>query len=487
MASLGKALPGANAAISTRPNLASSSFSTNDIPTLKNNQATALPGGQTHAEKHFQAHNANMGRIPANGVNNRISRDFASGASINPITATAGGDTRREEPINGLKALQSDMQANTMAFGPTTSAGSPAEAVAGVMSPPAMNQFTNPAFYGGYGMQMMNMGMNPMQMAAAAGMGPFAGQMGMFQGQGGFAQYPPYNQMGRFQDVQSRAVPQRRVQNVDGECCNVIGRCYCRNPKLTHLPDGARFHNAKIETFKGEILSLCKDQHGCRYLQKQLETRKEETVQIIFMEAHPHVIDLMTGMHRFHNSPAQEADRAHADPFGNYLCQKLLEHCNDSQRTMLVNSTAPQMVKVALNQHGTRALQKMIEHLSTPEQIQTVIAALKDHVVELIQDLNGNHVIQKCLNRLVSQDFQVSLSRLSRLLPADFPAVHLRGCRRQLRRCRLPPPRMLRHSALHRPRHWNAEDRLGCCDHRQRIRSGSRPVRQLCTPVHHRP
>ena len=96
------------------------------------------------------------------------------------------------------------------------------------------------------------------------------------------------------------------------------------------------------------------------------------------------------------------------DPFGNYLCQKLLEHCEDGQRTVLVNSAAPQMVKIALNQHGTRALQKMIEHLSTPEQIQTVIGALKDHVVELIQDLNGNHVIQKCLNRLGPDDFQVS-------------------------------------------------------------------------------
>ena len=68
------------------------------------------------------------------------------------------------------------------------------------------------------------------------------------------------------------------------------------------------------------------------------------------------------------------------------------------------------MVKIALNQHGTRALQKMIEHLSTPEQIQTVIEALKDHVVELIQDLNGNHVIQKCLNRLGPDDFQVRLA-----------------------------------------------------------------------------
>lgn len=92
------------------------------------------------------------------------------------------------------------------------------------------------------------------------------------------------------------------------------------------------------------------------------------------------------------------------DPFGNYLCQKLLEYSNDEQRTALINHAAPQLVKIALNQHGTRALQKMIEFISTPEQTKTVILALQNHVVDLVQDLNGNHVIQKCLNRLGAED-----------------------------------------------------------------------------------
>ena len=98
------------------------------------------------------------------------------------------------------------------------------------------------------------------------------------------------------------------------------------------------------------------------------------------------------------------------DPFGNYLCQKLLEFSNDDQRTALINNAAPEMVKIALNSHGTRALQKMIEFISTPQQIQTVIKALDHRVVELIQDLNGNHVIQKCLNRLSPEDAQVTKS-----------------------------------------------------------------------------
>ena len=111
------------------------------------------------------------------------------------------------------------------------------------------------------------------------------------------------------------------------------------------------------------------------------------------------------------------------DPFGNYLCQKLLEFSNDDQRTALINAAAPEMVKIALNSHGTRALQKMIEFISTSEQIQTIINALDHRVVELIQDLNGNHVIQKCLNRLCCDDAQVCTtcsSCSSHLTPIKF-------------------------------------------------------------------
>lgn len=72
---------------------------------------------------------------------------------------------------------------------------------------------------------------------------------------------------------------------------------------------------------------------------------------MIFRETHAHVVELMT------------------DPFGNYLCQKLLEFTNNEQRTVLVKTAAPRLVGIALNQHGTRALQKMIESLSTTEQV----------------------------------------------------------------------------------------------------------------------
>ena len=42
---------------------------------------------------------------------------------------------------------------------------------------------------------------------------------------------------------------------------------------------------------------MCKDQHGCRYLQKKLEERNAESVLLIFLETNQHVVELMTGVY----------------------------------------------------------------------------------------------------------------------------------------------------------------------------------------------
>ena len=117
----------------------------------------------------------------------------------------------------------------------------------------------------------------------------------------------------------------------------------------------------------GEIYALCKDQHGCRYLQKKLEDNNPHYVQLIFMETNQHVVELMTGESLM--SDIYCAQLISPDPFGNYLCQKLFEKCNPQQLTVLINNTADSMTKIALNQHGTRALQKLIASITTQDQV----------------------------------------------------------------------------------------------------------------------
>ncbi|EIN13206.1 ARM repeat-containing protein [Punctularia strigosozonata HHB-11173 SS5] len=169
-----------------------------------------------------------------------------------------------------------------------------------------------------------------------------------------------------------------------------------------------RFAGTRLEDLQGEIPGLCKDQHGCRYLQKKLEEGIPEHRDMIFRETFGHFADLMT------------------DPFGNYLCQKLLEYATDEQRNLICESVAQDLVNISLNMHGTRAVQKMIDFLSTRRQIHSIIVALSLHVVVLIKDLNGNHVIQKCLNKLAPEDNQFIYNAVA--ANCVEVATHRHGC-----------------------------------------------------------
>ena len=340
---------------SGRPNLGNlqSSYSTNDIPTMKNTNgvtSTVTPP-KTHAQQHFHNHNASLGRIPPGAVNNRHSRDLS----------VTSNENRQEELINGPQQTSSGLQGNAVSFGPPVNV---ADTMANQFAQLNFGQqYLPPNFYGGYGMQLMNMGMSPAQMSNVA----FNQQMQVYQPQYGAYQTQNFGHPGRAQDSQAMVIRQRRLQN--GE-------------------ENARFNNIQLESLQGEIYGLCKDQHGCRYLQRKLEENNQHHVQLIFAETNQHVVELMT------------------DPFGNYLCQKLFEKCNNQHLTILINKAAESLVKVALNQHGTRALQKLIASISEQNQLETLMHALHDKVVPLIQDLNGNHVIQKCLNKLSPQQSQ---------------------------------------------------------------------------------
>jgi Pumilio-family RNA binding repeat len=118
-----------------------------------------------------------------------------------------------------------------------------------------------------------------------------------------------------------------------------------------------------------------------RFLQRKFDEGAHAAIALVFPEILEHLVELMV------------------DPFGNYLIQKLLDRCSEEQRLAVLKRAAEQkeLVNVALNTHGTRAVQKLIETLTSREQVQLVIDALRPGVVNLIRDLNGNHVIQRCL------------------------------------------------------------------------------------------
>ncbi|XP_039001714.1 pumilio homolog 2-like [Hibiscus syriacus] len=162
---------------------------------------------------------------------------------------------------------------------------------------------------------------------------------------------------------------------------------------------------------RGYIYLMAKDQHGCRFLQLLFDEGTLEDVEIIFKEIIDHVVELMM------------------NPFGNYLMQKLLEVCNEEQRMqiLLMATEEPgQLVKISLNTHGTRVVQKLIETLKTRQQISLIISSLEPGFLSLIKDLNGNHVVQRCLQCLSCEDNKFIFVAAAKYC-VDI-ATHQHGC-----------------------------------------------------------
>lgn len=170
-----------------------------------------------------------------------------------------------------------------------------------------------------------------------------------------------------------------------------------------------------LTQLQSEILRLAKDQHGCRFLQKRIDENfvvsaslRQANYEIIFHQVKTSLYELII------------------DPFGNYLVQKLIDYFQETDLDFCLNSLNSNMFLIAINQHGTRALQKIIDKISTESQFVLLMQGLKSYIIELIKDLNGNHVIQKVLNKYPPEKCQFIYDSI--LGDLIVVATHKHGC-----------------------------------------------------------
>ena len=157
-----------------------------------------------------------------------------------------------------------------------------------------------------------------------------------------------------------------------------------------------------------QAYEMAKDQFGCRTLQKKLE-ESPFILPTVFDQVYFRFPELMD------------------DPFGNYLCQKILDMADQPMLAAVTNYSLSSIVKIALNPYGTRAVQKLVETTAGfPELADRIVAALSSNAVLLMQDTNGNHVIQKCLHTYPPDHnqfvFDVACRDMAQL------ATHRHGC-----------------------------------------------------------
>jgi len=114
------------------------------------------------------------------------------------------------------------------------------------------------------------------------------------------------------------------------------------------------------------------------------------------------------------------------DPFANYLCQKLAQHAGADGQLAIVQRIAPSLANIALNMHGTRAVQRLLECLQGDASEELVASALAPRTRELIFDLHANHVVQRCVATLRGGRNAFIIDEVSR----NFleVATHRHGC-----------------------------------------------------------
>lgn len=247
----------------------------------------------------------------------------------------------------------------------------------------------------------------------------YSGNQGNYGGNGGHHPHHHHHNHGGSNRRHNNYNNSNNGNNNMGTAVNVHRKMHSRRKG----DDASKYVNAKLLDFTGDIYSLCKDQHGCRFLQRQLDLGLEAAAKgsadlgvlandvaatIIFNEIYIKIVELMT------------------DPFGNYLIQKLFENVSSDQRLILVKNAAPEFIRIALDPHGTRALQKLVECVDTKEESRLIISSLSPHIVPLSRDLNGNHVVQKCLQKLKAEDNQFIFDTASE--HCNEIATHRHGC-----------------------------------------------------------
>ncbi|KAL0221386.1 hypothetical protein RCL1_001240 [Eukaryota sp. TZLM3-RCL] len=177
-----------------------------------------------------------------------------------------------------------------------------------------------------------------------------------------------------------------------------------------------------IQLFQAdELLSLATDQQGCRFLQKLLDIAKAMLTQASALRTWKPYTDVVAEMKQCSLlRPEVDTEKLDEllepfaiisqifteilphfttlceDPFGNYLCQKIIEIVDENCRLEICKTCGHELYTKAQLMHGTRTVQKMVE-FAGPKERTIIISSLANHVIPLIKDLNGNHVIQKCL------------------------------------------------------------------------------------------
>jgi len=265
--------------------------------------------------------------------------------------------------------------------------------------------------------------MDPMMMSAAMGKGmapmgypmmPMGMYPGMYPGmmpmQGGKNQSKGY---GASTD-KTRRRPNKKRKDKD-EAVEVDESTVVRSAELTEVRRAGQGKcSLTLDDVMGQVVEFAVDQHGSRFLQQCLEGATDDQKAGVFQAMLPQVHTLAK------------------DQYANFVIQKLFDIGAAEQRKAIADQLKGHMVGLSMDQHGCRVIQKALQLL--PREAQTRLAMElqdssggSDKVRECIENMHGNHVIQKCIEQMPPDSVNFIIESVSKSV--EQMAEHMYGCR----------------------------------------------------------
>lgn len=156
----------------------------------------------------------------------------------------------------------------------------------------------------------------------------------------------------------------------------------------------AMMKNLKLSDIRGALLKFAKDQVGSRFIQQELASSKDRFEKdSIFDEV------------------VSNADELVDDIFGNYVVQKFFEYGEERHWARLVDAIIDRVPEYAFQMYACRVLQKALEKINEPLQIK-ILSQIRHVIHRCMKDQNGNHVVQKAIEKVSPQYVQFIVDTL---------------------------------------------------------------------------
>ena len=158
---------------------------------------------------------------------------------------------------------------------------------------------------------------------------------------------------------------------------------------LNGLPSGKSFYEYTDEDIIKYAIPLIKDQSGCRFLQEKMKLSLPFMMDKLFPSIQNNLFELG------------------CDAFGNYFLQALLDNFSSNNLNLFLDLITNDFRKMCTDQHGTRVIQKIIDKISSYDNLAEKLENIlnnKDLGI-IIKSPYGNHIIQKFIVSIHNKEY----------------------------------------------------------------------------------